>query len=195
MIKRFVTIIFLVTAAVTSSNDVMAQERRATPVSLSTDIVDWANFGTINLEAGAGLGRHLSVTAGAKYNPWSFKTQKLGLQLYNKQTTAYAGLRYWPWYVFSGWWIGAQTQYTQYAETGIWRHALDTGSAVGGGLSLGYTLMLHEKLNLEFGAGAWAGRRYKHTLYCCPECMDVRESGPSNFIALNDISVALMYVF
>ena len=195
MIKRFVTIIFLVTAAVTSSNDVMAQERRATPVSLSTDIVDWANFGTINLEAGAGLGRHLSVTAGAKYNPWSFKTQKLGLQLYNKQTTAYAGLRYWPWYVFSGWWIGAQTQYTQYAETGIWRHALDTGSAVGGGLSLGYTLMLHEKLNLEFGAGAWAGRRYKHTLYCCPECMYVRESGPSNFIALNDISVALMYVF
>ena len=195
MIKRFVTIIFLVTAAVTSSNDVMAQERRATPVSLSTDIVDWANFGTINLEAGAGLGRHLSVTAGAKYNPWSFKTQKLGLQLYNKQTTAYAGLRYWPWYVFSGWWIGAQTQYTQYAETGIWRHALDTGSAVGGGLSLGYTLMLHEKLNLEFGAGAWAGRRYKQTLYCCPECMDVRESGSSNFIALNDISVALMYVF
>ena len=192
MIKRFVTIICLL-LAVASSVD--AQERRTKTVALSTDIVDWANFGTINLEAGVGFSRHMSVTAGAKYNPWSFKTQKVGLQLYNKQTTAYAGMRYWPWYVFSGWWVGVQAQYTQYAETGIWRHALDTGAAVGGGLSLGYTLMLNEKLNLEFGAGAWAGRRYEHTLYCCPECMDVRESGPSNFIALNDVSVALMYVF
>ena len=129
MIKRFVTIICLL-LAVASSVD--AQERRTKTVALSTDIVDWANLGTVNLEAGVGFSRHMSVTAGAKYNPWSFKTQKVGLQLYNKQTTAYAGLRYWPWYVFSGWWIGAQTQYTQYAETGIWRHALDTGSAVGG---------------------------------------------------------------
>lgn len=192
MIKRFVTIICLL-LAVASSVD--AQERRTKTVALSTDIVDWANLGTINLEAGVGFSRHMSVTAGAKYNPWSFKTQKVGLQLYNKHTTAYAGMRYWPWYVFSGWWVGVQAQYTQYAETGIWRHALDTGAAVGGGLSLGYTLMLNEKLNLEFGAGAWAGRRYEHTLYCCPECMDVRESGPSNFIALNDVSVALMYVF
>lgn len=194
MLRRFVTIIFLLLAAV-SSVDVAAQEKRVKTIALSTDVVDWANLGTINLEAGVGFSRHMSFTAGAKYNPWSFKTQKVGLQLYNKQTTAYVGLRYWPWYVFSGWWIGAQAQYTQYAETGIWRHALDTGAAVGGGLSLGYTLMLHEKLNLEFGAGAWAGRRYVHTLYCCPDCMDVRESGPSNFIALNDISVALMYVF
>lgn len=194
MKRRFLTILILLTA-LTSSFQLMSQEKRKTRVALSTDVVDWANFATINLEAGVSVHQHFSIQAGAKYNPWEFKTRNLGLQLYNKQTTAYAGFRYWPWYVFSGWWVGAQVQYTDYAETGVWRHALDTGAAVGGGLSFGYTLMLHEKFNLEFGAGVWAGRRFEHNLYCCPDCMRIRECGPGNFVALNDISIALMYVF
>ena len=192
---RRILISILLTAGILSSLEMTAQEKRKTQVALSTNVVDWANFATINLEAGISVHQHFSVHAGAKYNPWNFKTRKLDLPLYNKQTTAYAGFRYWPWYVFSGWWIGAQAQYTNYAETGIWRHALDTGSAVGGEFSFGYTLMLTERLNIEFGAGVWAGRMYDHTLYCCPECMTVRETGPRNFVALNEISLALMYIF
>ena len=194
MKRRILTVILILTV-ISPSFRTAAQESRKTQVALSTDLVDWANFGAVNLEAGVSLHQHFSVHAGAKYNPWNFKTHNLGLALYNKQTTAYAGFRYWPWYVFSGWWIGAQAQYTDYKETGIWRHALDTGKAIGGGLSFGYTLMLHERLNLEFGAGMWAGRRYEHVLYCCPDCMQVRESDPGNFVALNDISISLMYVF
>lgn len=194
MKKRILTVILILTVIFPSFRTA-AQESRKTQVALSTDLVDWANFGTVNLEAGVSLHQHFSVHAGAKYNPWNFKTHNLGLALYNKQTTAYAGFRYWPWYVLSGWWVGAQAQYTDYAETGVWRHALDTGKAIGGGVSFGYTLMLHENLNLEFGAGVWAGRRFEHTLYCCPDCMKVRESGPGNFVALNDISISLMYVF
>ena len=194
MKKRILTVILILTVIFPTFRTA-AQESRKTQVALSTDLVDWANFGTVNLEAGVSLHQHFSVHAGAKYNPWNFKTHNLGLALYNKQTTAYAGFRYWPWYVLSGWWVGAQAQYTDYAETGVWRHALDTGKAIGGGVSFGYTLMLHENLNLEFGAGVWAGRRFEHTLYCCPDCMKVRESGPGNFVALNDISISLMYVF
>ena len=194
MKKRILTVILILTVIFPSFRTA-AQESRKTQVALSTDLVDWANLGTVNLEAGVSLHQHFSVHAGAKYNPWNFKTRNLGLALYNKQTTAYAGFRYWPWYVLSGWWVGAQAQYTDYAETGVWRHALDTGKAIGGGVSFGYTLMLHENLNLEFGAGVWAGRRFEHTLYCCPDCMKVRESGPGNFVALNDISISLMYVF
>ena len=194
MKRRILTVILILTVIFPSFRTA-AQESRKTQVALSTDLVDWANFGTVNLEAGVSLHQHFSVHAGAKYNPWSFKTHNLGLALYNKQTTAYAGFRYWPWYVLSGWWVGAQAQYTDYAETGVWRHALDTGKAIGGGVSFGYTLMLHENLNLEFGAGVWAGRRFEHTLYCCPDCMKVRESGPGNFVALNDISISFMYVF
>lgn len=194
MKRRILTVILILTV-ISPSFRTAAQESRKTQVALSTDLVDWANFGTVNLETGVSLHQHFSVHAGAKYNPWNFKTHNLGLALYNKQTTAYAGFRYWPWYVLSGWWIGAQAQYTDYAETGVWRHALDTGKAMGGGVSFGYTLMLHENLNLEFGAGVWAGRRFEHTLYCCPDCMKVRENGPGNFVALNDISISLMYVF
>lgn len=194
MERKILTAILLLTALFSASR-LDAQDRSKTPMVLSTDLVDWASLGTINVEAGMGVHQHFSVQAGARYNPWNFKSGRLSLPLYTHQATAYAGCRYWPWYVFSGWWLGVQAQYTQYEETGVWRPALDTGTAVGGGVSLGYTLMLHEKLNLEFGAGVWAGKRYKHVLYCCPECMDVREANPGKFVALNDISVALMYVF
>lgn len=193
MNKRFLTIILLLLAVIPQFR--MAGQERKTSVALSTDLVDWAYLGTANLEAGVSVHRHFSLQAGAKFNPWSFKTHKSGLDLYNKQATAYAGFRYWPWYVYSGWWLGAQAQYTGYSETGLWRHALDTGKALGAGLSFGYTLMLNENLNLEFGAGVWGGRRFQHTLYCCPDCMKVRQSGPENFVMLNDISVSVMYVF
>ncbi len=194
MERKILTAILLLTALFSASR-LDAQDRSKTQMVLSTDLVDWAGLGTINVEAGMSVHQHFSVQAGARYNPWNFKSGRLSLPLYTHQATAYAGCRYWPWYVFSGWWLGVQAQYTQYEETGVWRPALDTGTAVGGGVSLGYTLMLHEKLNLEFGAGVWAGKRYKHVLYCCPECMDVREANPGKFVALNDISVALMYVF
>ena len=193
MNKRFLIIILLLFAVIPEFR--MTGQERKTSVALSTDLVDWAYLGTANLEAGVSVHRHFSLQAGAKFNPWSFKTHGLELDLYNKQTTAYAGFRYWPWYVYSGWWVGAQAQYSGYSETGVWRHALDTGKAIGAGLSFGYTLMLSENFNLEFGAGVWGGRRFQHTLYCCPDCMKVRQSGPENFVALNDISVSVMYVF
>ena len=193
MNKRFLIIILLLFAVIPEFR--MTGQERKTSVALSTDLVDWAYLGTANLEAGVSVHRHFSLQAGAKFNPWSFKTPGLELDLYNKQTTAYAGFRYWPWYVYSGWWVGAQAQYSGYSETGVWRHALDTGKAIGAGLSFGYTLMLSENFNLEFGAGVWGGRRFQHTLYCCPDCMKVRQSGPENFVALNDISVSVMYVF
>ena len=190
MDRRILTIVLLL-AAMCSSFHVEAQEKSRTQFVLSTNIVDWANLLTLNLEAGVGFHQHFSVQAGAKYNNLDFAKG----ELFCHQTTAYAGARYWPWYVFSGWWLGAQARYTKYEETGLWRPALDTGTAIGCGLSIGYTLMLNEKLNLEFGTGIWTGRRYEYTLYCCPNCMDVRESGPSGFLAMNDISLAVMYVF
>lgn len=169
--------------------DVQAQK-----VSLSTNLIDWANFGTANIEAGLSMSQHFSLMAGAQYNPWEFKTPK-GYDMYNKQTTAYAGVRYWPWYVYSGWWIGAKAQYSHSGRTGIWRPALEEKRSVGGGLSFGYTVMLHEHINLEFGAGLWGGRHLDYTLYECPECMKVRDTGARYFIAPDDVSVSIMFVF
>lgn len=193
--NRRVLIIILLVSALFSTSQTAAQENGKMQLAVSTNLVDWASLCTLNLEAGVSVSQHLSVQAGVKYNPWNFSIGDPEIPLYAKQASARAGVRYWPWYVFSGWWVGLQAQIIRYAETGLWRHALDTGAAAGGVLSLGYTLMLNERLNLEFGAGAWAGRRFEHTLYCCPECMRVRESRPGNFVALNDLSVAVMYLF
>ena len=66
---------------------------------------------------------------------------------------------------------------------------------MGGGLGFGYTIMLHENVNLEFGAGIWGGRHMSYTLYECPKCMTVRESSPRNFIAPDDLSVTVSFVF
>ena len=47
---------------------------------------------------------------------------------------------------------------------------------IGGGLSVGYTLLVHKRLNVEFGAGVWGGAKTKYNLYCCTECKELRKS-------------------
>lgn len=166
----------------------------AQKVSLGTDAIQWANFGTANLEMGISVHQHLSLSIGGRYNPWDFHSQS-GLLVRNQQAGGYLGLRYWPWYVYSGWWIGAKVQYADYSRTGVWRQALEEGQRVGGGLSFGYTVMLNEHFNLEFGAGVWGGRALKYTLYECPVCMDVRKMGPCNFMDIDNVSLSMFYVF
>ena len=167
---------------------------QAQKMSVSTDMVSWAYFGTVNAELGASVAQHFSLMAGARYNPWDYKT-RLDKDMYTHQTTAYAGVRWWPWYVFSGWWAGAKVQYSSAAETGMWRPALEEKESAGVGLSGGYTLMLHEKINLEFSAGIWGGRHYRYRLYECPECMALRTDQPRNFLALDDLSISIMFIF
>ena len=166
----------------------------AQKVSLGTDAIQWANFGTANLEMGISVHQHLSLNVGGRYNSWDFHSQS-GLLVRNQQAGGYLGLRYWPWYVYSGWWIGAKVQYADYSRTGVWRQALEEGQRVGGGLSFGYTVMLNEHFNLEFGAGVWGGRALKYTLYECPVCMDVRKMGPCNFMDIDNVSLSMFYVF
>lgn len=164
-------------------------------VAISTNALDWLNFGTLNLSIGVDVSRHFSLEAGTRYNPWSFDRKSSGLTIKNQQTTAFAGVRFWPWYIFSGWWIAARCQYSKFSDTGIWRYALNEGTALGAGLSFGYTLMISKHFNLEFGAGLWGGKLLEHTLYHCPECMRIREEGPGFFISPDNISVSVIYIF
>lgn len=166
----------------------------AQKASVSTNIVEWVYLGTINAEAGVSISQHLSIAAGARYNPWKYQTPK-GFDMYDQKTSIYTGVRYWPWYIFSGWWIEADLQYASFSRTGIWRPALEEGQSLGACLSFGYTIMLHQNLNLEFGAGLWGGRHLKYNLYECPKCMMLRDSGPRGFIAADKLSVSIMYIF
>lgn len=183
--KKFVILLCI---AILSSFSAKAQK-----FSVGTNLVEWATYGTANLDFGFSIARHFSVALGGCINPWDFS--KGDDFAYCKDKTAYAGIRYWPWYVFSGLWIQAKGQYKNFSNTGLWRPALDEGTGVGAGLALGYTLMIHEKFNIEFGAGGWGGKLTDHTLYCCPKDMEIRETGPKWFADLDEVSVALMFIF
>ena len=157
-------------------------------------MVEWANFGTINIDAGASVSQHFSLFAGVKFNPWKFETA-YGMPVYNNQTTVHAGARYWPWYVYSGWWLGAKLKYTDFAETGVLRPKLFKGNGVAAGASFGYTWMLSKHLNLELGAGVCAGRLFECSCYRTAKSMVLLSSAPRNYVYIDDVALTLMYVF
>ena len=162
--------------------------------TVSTNILDWANLGTINAEVGYSVSQHISVVAGGKYNGWDFSKPEYAM--YNKNIVGYAGLRYWPWYVNSGLWIQFKGQYADYEMTGVWRHAINQGKAAGAGLALGYTFMITEKFNIELGAGGWGGYLLEHNVTTSTIDPTIRpESGPRGFIDLDNITAALVFVF
>ena len=166
----------------------------AQKVSVSTNLMDWAYLWTVNGELGFSVDQHFSLVAGGKVNPWNFEKPN-GKDIYNCQSTAYVGARYWPWYVFSGWWMGAKAQYSSFSNTGLWSDKLTEGKSIGAGLSAGYTFMLNERLNLDLGLGFWGGYRLKYNIYDSPATMVPMGTGSKGFIAPDELTVALMYIF
>ena len=173
--------------------------------SVSTNMVEWANLGTINAEAGVAVAQHFSIHAGARYNNWTFRkgdpndrfidpagdTEK---QFENRKQAYTAGIRWWPWYVYSGWWGYVRGQYMEYNRGGLIRHQAEEGDAYGVGIGAGYTRMLHKNWNIEFGIGVWGGMK-NYVEYRCTNCGSVVDSGKKTFILPDDVFVSLIYVF
>jgi len=162
--------------------------------SVSTNLVDWATIGTINLEGSASLAQRVSVQAGFKYNPWTFRADDPDKQFQLRQKTYYAGVRWWPWHVFSGWWMSAYGQYREYNRGGLLSRETEEGDAFGGGVSGGYALMLSESLNVEFGVGLWGGVK-DYTRYSCPRCGKILDEGRKAFVEPDDIRISFVFIF
>ena len=161
----------------------------AQTVSVSTNALDYANLGTLNAEVGVATGRHISLSAEALYNPWNWGETR------NRQRTFSAGVRWWPWNIWAGWWVAAKGQWREYNGNLFHRDGTtEEGWAAGGGFSIGYALMLSRHFNLDFGAGFWAGSR-NYTTYACPRCGRITGRGATGFIGPNDIHASLVYVF
>ena len=145
--------------------------------SFSTNLLDWTNLGTLNLQAGISASRHLTLHAGVRYNPWQFGSPDKGNLFQNKARTVSTGVRYWPWNVYSSWWFGAQLQGEEYNRGGwifnrvtpLKERVTEEGRAYGIGLSGGYQYMLSKYFNLDFGIGLWGGW-HTYTWYACPRC-------------------------
>jgi len=161
-------------------------------VAISTNALDYANFATMNLEASYSLGRHWSLVASAKYNPFEFKGGDG--PILQKQQLYSAGARFWPWHVYSGWWIAGKGRYQEFSRCEKGTTLTKEGDRYGGGISTGYGKMLGKHLNLDFGLGVWAGYSV-YTSYACQHCGRVVDKGSGFFILPSDIMVALSYVF
>lgn len=174
--------------------------------SAGTNIVEWANFGTVNTEVGAAVSRHISVHAAVRYNPWTFRKGnpedryepdpfgETERQFENRKRAVAVGVRYWPWYVFSGWWIYGRAQYMEYNHGGIFHHTAEEGDAIGGGVGFGYTYLLHKHWNIEGGVGVWAGSK-KYTVYGCTNCGTFVDQGRKFFFLPDDIFISIVYMF
>lgn len=160
--------------------------------SVSTNAVGYMNLGTLNAEGSWAFARQWSLTAGARYNPFTFSIA--GKQVQNRQRAFSAGVRFWPWHVYSGWWVAAKAQYQEYNAGGILSEQAEEGDRWGAGVTAGYTYMIHPKLNMEFGAGFWAGRQ-KYSVYDCTSCGITVENGTKGFILPNDFIIGISYVF
>lgn len=160
--------------------------------ALSTNMLDYANFGTINLQASYGVAQHWSVNACMKYNPFTYRKDTEPVQ--NRQLSYAAGARYWPWHIYSGWWLSGAVRYQEYNSGGYGTPQTSEGDRFGGGFGAGYTYMLGPHFNLDFGLGFWAGYDI-YTTYACQTCGRIVEDGGKYFIKPADITLALTYIF
>ena len=160
--------------------------------SVGTNAADWLSLGTANVSASAAVARHITLNAEARVNPWTFRGEDRQLQ--NRHQTYSAGVRWWPWYIYSGWWFGLAGQYQEYNRGGIFSSTTEEGDAYGAALSAGYTVMLHEHLNLEIGASGWAGRTV-YTVYDCPRCGRISDSGRKWFALPSELVLSLVWIF
>lgn len=162
--------------------------------SVSTNLMDYVSLGTLNAGASAGVGRRVSIEASARVNPWTFHKGDPAKQMQNRHQTYAAGVRYWPWHIYSGWWLSGMAQYQEYNRGGIISQSTEEGDAFGLSLGGGYSLMIHENINLDFGLALWGGQK-SYVAYACPSCGKITGKGTKWFVMPNEIRVALQYIF
>lgn len=186
--KRFAIILAVAAFAISSLKS------EAQTVSLSTNLLDYACLGTLNADVSYSLSRRWSVTAGARYNPFTFRKGDPDKQFQLRQQSYSLGARLWPWHTWSGWWFAGKLRYQEYNSGGIRSLETREGDRFGAGLYTGYTYMLTSHLNIEFGLGLWSGLDV-YRCYSCPVCGVTLESGKTHFILPDDIMISLAYVF
>lgn len=170
-------------------------------LSLATNIADYAMGGTLNAETSYGISRHWSLNAGFRYNPFRYGEGD-DIRLHRQRSFS-AGARWWPWHIYSGWWISWKIQYQEYASTdsqgALFPDYFGGGAAMegdryGAGVGAGYSRMLGPHFNLDLGLGFWGGYS-TYVRYSCPSCGRIVDNGAKPFFLPNELILALNYIF
>ncbi len=170
-------------------------ECRAQRFSISTNLLDYVALGTMNIEGACSVTRRLSITLGARCNPFTFRSSDPEKQVQMRQQSYSLGVRVWPWHTWSGWWFAGKGRYQEYNFGGLMRNPeTREGDRFGVGLYAGYTHMLGPHFNIEFGLGLWGGADI-YRKYSCQVCGVTVDEGTKGFILPDDVVISLVYVF
>lgn len=189
MNRKSILTLLCVAAALTIPAGMSAQK-----LQLSTNVLGLACLGTLNAEVHYAVAQHWSVGVSGRFNPFSYPSPDRVGQFQLRQRCVSAGARWWPWHIYSGWWVAGKAQWQEYNAGGIISPRTEEGHRYGGGITAGYSYMISTHFNVEFGLGMWGGiKEYKS--YACPKCGTKVDEGVKSFVAPNDFIVALTYVF
>lgn len=161
--------------------------------AVSTNIADYVYLLTPNADLQVAVGKQFTLQAGFKYNRWSWN-YGTDSEMKNRQQTYSLGARWWPWYTYSGWYLGLAAQYQEYDRGGLLRKDSEAGKAYGLVASGGYALQVSRWFNIDFGLGVWGGTT-AYTLYACPYCGKKLEEGRKFFVLPNEVRVAAQFIF
>ena len=166
----------------------------AQQVSIGSNIMDWVNHGTANISISSSIGAHVTAGATARYNPWVFNEGTSG-QVNHGVRGGSVDVRYWPWHVYSGWWVMAKGQALEYNYGNLFGTGFsEQGYAYGGGFGTGYALMLGTHWNVDFGATFWGGKKY-FSRYDCAYCGKPVDEGEKWFLLPDNLYVSFYLIF
>ena len=169
------------------------RESHAQRFNISTNLLEYVNLGTLNLDASFGVAKNWSLNAGVRYNPFSYESAQRGV-FYNRQRSLSFGARYWLWHLNSGWWLGSKLRYQEYSSGGWRSDSTEEGDRYGVGMYAGYSYMIFPHFNLDFGLGLWGGGS-AYRRFSCPVCGITEAEGRRAFILPDDLLISLVYVF
>lgn len=163
-------------------------------LAFGQNLADYLFLGTINGDLQLSVSRRWTVQAGARYNNWTWRHRQDG-QFENRHQTYYLGTRWWPWYTYSGWWVGGKVQYQEYNRGGIFEKKTEEGDAFGISLGGGYAVHVNRWLNVDFGMYGWGGVT-KYVTYECPYCgRRTGDEGTKAFFLPDEVRIALQFIF
>lgn len=164
----------------------------AQKLQISTNAVGLMCLGTLNAEINYAVAKNWSVGISGRYNPFTYGQKEKQFQMKQRCVSAFA--RWWPWHIYSGWWVAGKAQWQEYNVGGILSPETEEGNRYGAGLTAGYSYMITPHINVEMGLGFWGGVK-QYSVYSCPTCGKKLDGGSKAFILPNDIVIAFSYVF
>lgn len=177
-----INILAAAVAAFLCSSNMAAQN-----MYVSTNLLDCLNLGTINGEFGLNPLPKWSFYARGRYNPFTYNVNG---QKQNRVAGLALGAKYWFWYTNSGWFLNGHLGGSLYNTAGIFDGYAYEGAAGSLTFGGGYSLMLNERWNLDFGLGVQGGYT-SYTKYSCPKCGKVLGKEKKIFVAPSNLLVQL----